>query len=41
MEGFATLVVVSIVTVGVACAILYILKVRYFASDEFLVACPR
>ncbi|MCZ4276874.1 HNH endonuclease [Rhodococcoides yunnanense] len=36
MEGFATLVVVSIVTVGVACAILYILKVRYFASDEFL-----
>ena len=36
MEGFATLVVVSIVTVGGACAILYILKVRYFASDEFL-----
>lgn len=36
MEGFATLVVVLLVFLGVGCATLYILKARYFASDQFL-----
>lgn len=36
MEGFATFIVVALVVVGVACVTLYILKERYFASEDFL-----